>query len=447
MTKVLVVGGGVAGLSAALAASRGGAKTTLVESTAKVGLSRALMPFLLSDGWGEADIILPEAGSLSKAGVDVRTGEAVASVLRADGKLLIEPSTTRAGAVGGRGKGVGFDSIVICTGATSLVPQLRGLSKPNVFVLRQPADYLRLSAGLDEAATVVVSGPIPLALKLGEILATRGKRVQVYCGKDGLERQFSGPVARAIRRKASAADEAGRVSLVDDSVDSILGLDRAEAIVSSGSVRTCDAVVVIPRSIPAVPSVDCEKGSNGGLLVDARMSTSLPGVFAAGDSAEIKFKSGSVPARLHSTSRLGGEVAGINAAGGVASAAPSWAVEQTYFGLEFCSAGLSEEDAASMGLESATETGESVELRFSTRGEKRETLVSMVYDTSTHQVYGLQIAGWRAASLSSTASLIVSLGLTVEQLVHTESPYSPGFSFEVSPIALTAGKIRKLEGE
>jgi len=72
--------------------------------------------------------------------------------------------------------------------------------------------------------------------------------------------------------------------------------------------------------------------------------------------------------------------------------------------------------------------------------------VSMVYDATTLQVYGLQIAGWRASSLSSAAALIVSLGLTVEQLLHIESPYSPGLSFEASPIALTARKIRKLEG-
>ena len=346
----------------------------------------------------------------------------------------------------GRGMSTGFDSVAICTGSTSQSPQLRGLSKPNVFVLKEPADYLRLSAGLDALKTVVVSGPIPLALKLGEILASRGKRVLVYCGKEGLERQFSSPVAAAIRREASARREGGSVTLVDDSVDSILGVERAEAIVSSGSVRTCDAVVVVPRSVPFVPLVDCQKGRSGGLLVDASMSTSLPGVFAAGDSAEIKFKSGSVPARLYSTSRTGGDVAGTNAAGGRASATPSWAVEQTYFGLEFCSAGLSEEEASAMGLDAATETGECRDVRFGKGGGRRETLVSMVYDKSTHQVYGLQVAGWRASSLSSAASLIVSLGLTVEQLVHVESAYSPGFSYEVSPIALTAGKIRKLEG-
>ena len=115
MTKVVVVGGGVAGVSAALAASRGGAKTTLVESSKRVGLSKALMPFLTSDGWQEDDLILPEAGSLSKAGIEVRTGETVTSVRRGDGKIRLESSS-------GRGTNIGFDSFVICTGSTSQVP-------------------------------------------------------------------------------------------------------------------------------------------------------------------------------------------------------------------------------------------------------------------------------------------------------------------------------------
>jgi NADPH-dependent 2,4-dienoyl-CoA reductase/sulfur reductase-like enzyme len=446
MAKVVVVGGGVAGLSAALAASRHGAKTTLVESSRKVGLSRALMPLLISEGWAEDDLILPQTASLSEAGVEVRTGETVTSVQHGERTIRVAASSSRSDDADRRGTSIRFDSVIICTGATSQVPQLRGLSKPSVFVLRGPADYLKLSTGLDALQTIVVSGPIPLSLKLGEVLATRGKRVLVYCGKEGLAHQFGEGVAAAIRRAVSVGSKKDAVMLVDDSVDSILGVEKAEAIASSGSVQICDGVVVIPRSVPVVPAVDCEKGRDGGLLVDASMSTSLRGVFAAGDSAEIKFKSGSVPARLCSTSRMGGEVAGINAAGGKASAAPSWAVEQTYFGLEFCSAGLSEVEALAMGLDAATETGESRDTRFSASSDRRETLVSLVYDRATHQVYGLQIAGWRASSLSSAASMVVSLGLTVGQLVHMESPYVPGFSYEVSPIALTAGKIRDIEG-
>jgi NADPH-dependent 2,4-dienoyl-CoA reductase/sulfur reductase-like enzyme len=338
---------------------------------------------------------------------------------------------------------MGFDSLVICTGAASDVPQLRGLSKPNVFVLSGVAEYLKLSAGIGALQTIAVSGPIPLALKVGEMLAEKGKHVLVFCGKRGLAHQFSAPVAGAIRRQVHALSKRESVLLVDDSLDSILGVERAEAVVSSGSVRTCDGVVVIPRSVPVVPEVDCEKGRGGGLLVDASMSTSLPGVFAAGDNAELRFKSSSVPARLHSSSRVGGEVAGINASGGRALAAPSWAFEQAYFGLEFCSAGLTEEEATGMGLQAATESGEARDDRF---GVKRETFVSMVYDNETHQVYGMQIAGWRASSLSSAASLIVSLGLKAEQLLRVESPYMAGSSFDVSPISLTAGKILGQKG-
>jgi pyruvate/2-oxoglutarate dehydrogenase complex dihydrolipoamide dehydrogenase (E3) component len=416
-----------------------------MEASKKVGVSRALMPFLISDRGGEDDLILPEAGSLSREGVEVKTEEAVMSVSRAGRTIQVESSSPRAVGDDRRGRRAGFDSVVVCTGATSQSPQLRGLTKPNVFVLKQPADYLRLSAEVDSLSTIVVSGPIPLALKVGEILAARAKRVHIYCGKDGLNRQFSSPVAAAIRRGASSGQKGGHVSLVDGSVDSILGVARAEAVVSSGSVRTCDAVVVIPKSVASVPLVACQKGRNGGLLVDSSMSTSQSGIFAAGDAAEIKFKSGSVPARLYSTSRMGGEVAGTNAAGGKASFTPSWAVAQTYFGMEFCSAGLSEEEASAMGLEAATETGTSIDAKF--RGDgKRETFVSLVYDRGTHQVYGLQVAGWRASYLSSAASLIVSLGLTVEQLLHMESPYSPGYSHEDSPIALTAGKILEQEG-
>jgi len=437
MPKVVVVGGGVAGISAALAASRRGAETTLVESSKKVGLSRALMPFLISEGWDEDDLILPQAESLSQAGVEVRTGLTVDSIQYRERRLRVSSSSDA---------GIECHSVVICTGATSQPPELRGLSKPNVFVLKEPADYLRLSTGMAALQTLVVSGPIPLALKLGEILAAKGKRVRVYCGKEGLSRQFPEAVAAAIRREVSARGKDEDVMLVDGSVDSILGVQKAEAVSSDGSVQTCDGVVVIPRSVPAVPAVECERGRSGGLVVDSTMSTTLRGVFAAGDSAEVKFKSGSVPARLYSKSLTGGEVAGINAAGGNASAAPSWSAEQTYFGFEFCSAGLSEGEASAMGLEAATGTGVSRDVRFEGHGRVRETLVSLVYDQATHQVYGLQIGGWRASSLSSAASLIVSAGLTVEQLVHLESPYSPGSSFDASPIALTAGKILELEG-
>ena len=424
--RVVVVGGGVAGVSAALAASSRGAATTLFDPR-KAGASKALLPQLISDPWVREDALVM-AERLAEAGVELRA-ERVSAVAHEAKRILVGPPGHQEGSLA-------YDSLVICTGASSQAPQVKGVSKQGVFVLNEPADYLRLSASLDGLSRVAVSGPVPLALKLGELVAARGPKVEVFCGKGGLDRQFSRPVADVLRRAAS-------LSVVEGALESVLGVERAEAVVSGGSIHACDGVVIAPTSSPSYPAVDCQKGRGGGLLVDSSMRTSLPRVFAAGDAAEMRWRSGSVPARLFSTSLAGGEVAGANAAGGRELAAPSWAVEQTYFGLETCSAGLGEEDALAMGLDvgvASTVSGD---------GRGKDVVVSMVYDASTHQVYGLKAAGWRASSLSSAASIIVSLGLHAEQLVHLESPYSPGRTYESSPIGLTASKIasgmRRLE--
>lgn len=393
-----------------------------------------MMPLMVSQGLDEDGLVLPEAGELSAAGVDVRTSFEVAAVARKAGRLEVVPRPRR-------GERLSFDSVVVCTGAAPEPPQLRGASKPGVFVLRTPADYLAVSEGIGSMDRVAVSGPVLLGLKMGEALAKRGRVVSLYCGRGGLDGQFSSRVADWIR-DAALRGEAGDLTIVEESIDSILGVDRAEAVTSNGRVSAFDAVVIVPRSSPSYPETGCTKGQNGGLLVDPSMATSVSGVFAAGDSAEVRFKAGSVPARLFSTGVTGGEVAGANAAGGSALAAFSWAVEQTLLGVEYCSAGLRESEALAAGLDPGTVAG-----TYSGGGPREETFVSMVYDRSTRRVYGLEVAGRLASSLSAAASIVVALGLTADQLVHLESPYAPGLTNDVSPISLTARRIPELQGD
>jgi NADH oxidase (H2O2-forming) len=476
--RVLVIGGGVAGVAAARASADGGAETTLVESSKRVGVSRSRLPLIIADGLTEDDLVAHTAESLERAGIDLMIGVSVRSVVRKEARESARPhssnpsspSSFRVETSDSHLRSMEFDSVVVCTGTTRLSPQTRGISKEGVFVLSEAPDYLRLSARLSELRAVAVTGPIPLSLKLGELLALDGKRVEIYCGEKGLEKQFPISIAEEIRRRASRGlgkEGSGVVSLIDGQIDSILGVDRAEAIVSGGSVRVCDAVVVIPHSVPSFPLADCQKGGGGGLLVDAGMCTSQPDLFAAGDCAEFRFRSGSLPARLHSTSKLGGEVAGINASGGRAAASPAWAVQQKYFGLEYCSAGLGEqerEEVTAGGLDGGIEVGEFVvdgdggggppavretAVAATTRPiglhDNKTTFVSLVFDRATRQVYGIQVAGWLASSLSSAASLIVATGMTVEQLSYAEFAYSPGSTYEDSPIALTARRIHRRE--
>ena len=423
MPKIVIAGGGVAGVSAALAARRAGAETVLLEASKRVGFSRALMPFAVSGGLKEDDFFLPEASTLKEDGVEVRTEEKVLEVDHRERKVMTTRGWTR------------FDALVLANGSASQMPQVRGVTKANVFGLRALTDYLELSRALDSASRVAITGPLPLALKLGEAVSARGRRVDLFCGEDALVQQFPQAVARRI---GAASLEKG-VALVDGGVEAILGVRRAEAVFSRGVVHPCDCVVIIPRAVPSMPKVECERGANGGALVDPRMQTSLPSVFAAGDAAELRFKSGSIQARLYSAARTGGEVAGVNASGGSALAAFSWPIQQEYFGVECCAAGINQSEALDVGLESAR-VDDSFPCTDPAFGEDR-LAVSIVYDVRTNQVYGLRLAGRGAFAWSNAASFVVALGLTVEQLQRIESPYTPGLNTGLSPIGLTAGKI------
>jgi NADPH-dependent 2,4-dienoyl-CoA reductase/sulfur reductase-like enzyme len=214
-------------------------------------------------------------------------------------------------------------------------------------------------------------------------------------------------------------------------LDAIVGLDRVEAVMSAGEVHPCDGAVILPRSLPCLPSVDCTKGDHGGAVVDDSMRTTSPVVFAAGDCAEIRCGSGSLPSRFHSSSLAMGEIAGVNAAGGAARASMSRCLALDLFGVEVCVAGLDADGARSAGLDA---------VEFNALGEKGEPDASLVYDRVTLRLYGVQLAGRGALALSDYISLAVASGASLGDLAYQESPYLPSFNRDRSPISLTAGR-------
>jgi NADPH-dependent 2,4-dienoyl-CoA reductase/sulfur reductase-like enzyme len=412
VTRILVAGGGASGVAAAVSASGTGARVTLAEGSEVLLTDRAVLPRLLSSSPRRMDEGLTDPGELlARHGVEVRLGDPIISV---------DAGSRRARS---RGGWLEFDGLVLATGSTPIAPELRGSSLRGVFSMRTIDDYLALSDALPQLPHVVLAGPLPVSLMLAEAISQRS-RVSVFLG--------SAPLSESTRRSMQAVADAAAargVRLLHDDIDGVVGVGRAEAVLASGGIVPCDGVVLVPRTSPSLPSVECRRGDRGGALVDESMRTSCGRIFASGECAEMRFGSGTLPARLRSSSLVMGEAAGVNACGGNARASVSRCIALDLFGVELCAAGIDAHGARRLGVDAAEFCG----------GEEHVG-VSLTYERSTGVLLGVQVAGPGAVYLSEFASLVVSSGLTLEDLAYRESPCTQRFNRDRSPICLTAGR-------
>ncbi len=414
VTRLLVAGGGVAGVAAAVAASRMGAAVTIAEGCHQLARNKSLLPRLLTGDFAQEELSVADPDDLKgRFGIELRLDEPVISV-----DCAARTARTRNGRLE-------FDALVLATGSTPVPGDLRGASKLGVYTLYSADDYIALARAAGGLTQLALTGPLSVSLMVAQALS-RHSRVSVFLGGGALPR-FE---RRVLGMISSAASSRG-VSLLHESIDAIVGVNRAEAVVSAGAVHPCDGVVILPRISPRLPEIDCTKGDHGGVVVDESMRTSRKDVYAAGDCAELRCGSGSLPSRLHSSSLAMGKAAGANAAGGAAVASLSRCIALDLFGVELCVAGIDADEARRLGKDV---------VEFESEGGSEDLTISLSYDRVTHRLFGVQMVGRGALRLSEYVSFAVSSRARLDDLAYHECPYVPHLSREGSPISLTAGR-------
>jgi 2,4-dienoyl-CoA reductase-like NADH-dependent reductase (Old Yellow Enzyme family)/thioredoxin reductase len=150
--KVIVVGGGPAGMQAAIVAAQRGHKVTLFERDAKLGgqLNIAALPPFKGDIFPWIDYLVSQ---LKKAGVEVK----------------LNTDTTAEIVIGGNP-----DAIVIATGGTPLMPDTPGINKSNVATAQDV-----LSGKVKVGQNVVIIGGGMVGCETGHYLVEQGKSVTI----------------------------------------------------------------------------------------------------------------------------------------------------------------------------------------------------------------------------------------------------------------------------
>lgn len=306
--KIVVVGGGPAGVFAAIEAKRTAptAQVLLLTDEAcepyeKPPLSKAVLT-------GKA---LPEHALIAGP-----KGVAAHGVMVECAALITAIDRAAHQAIAADGRRFAYDALVLTTG--SLVRELSQLplGMPRVHYLRTEADARPLAAALRDCKHLVVVGGGLIGLEAAASAVELGIRTTVLevaprilgrvCDED-----TSAFIAEEHRRHGVDLHTATAIVGVRGAADSI------EIETSAGAILSAD-VVVVGTGVKPNDALATAAGlkTEAGVIVDEHCHTSDPAIFAAGDATRFPTPHGLIRLENWRHAQDQGAVAGRNAAGG-----------------------------------------------------------------------------------------------------------------------------------
>lgn len=159
------------------------------------------------------------------------------------------------------------------------------------------------------------------------------------------------------------------------------------------------------------PALGVKVGPRGGIIVNERMETSVPGIYAIGDVIDRTW--------LAHGASTEGIVAATNATGGNKKMNYRVIPACTFTSPEVAGVGMTEKEAREKGIN--VKTG-----RFMFAGNGRahaigetEGMIKIIGDAATDEIIGVRIMGPEAGEMIATAALAMSMEATVEEIVNT----------------------------
>lgn len=300
---IVVIGGGIAGVSAAESARKTSPQSTLilVSKEPELPYHRLNLTRYLAGELKEEHLpIYPEKWYSDNA----------ISLIREVELLTVDPKKKLLKFKGSRD--LNYDRLILAIGSHPYVPPFPGVRRENVTTLRTKKDADRILSQIHQSIRCLVIGGGLLGLETAGALAKKGVDVTLLEG-------FGWLLPRQLNQRAGdiLEDHIRTIGLKlrkSARTKEIIGDELARGVIlESGDTVPADLVIIATgvRSnsyLARLTGLDVNKG----VIVDNRLQTSVPDIFAAGDVAEHR----GVTYGTWGPSRFQGAIAGINAGSG-----------------------------------------------------------------------------------------------------------------------------------
>lgn len=270
---MVIIGGGAAGFAAAetLRRERHQGRVVMLSSDDAPPVDRPnLSKDYLSGNAPEEWVPLRPESFYSENGIDLRLNSNVTSIDPRSRAVMLAD-----------GSKVSYDRLLLATGAEPVRLSIPGADLPHVHTLRSLADCRAIIERAKTARRAVVLGASFIGLEVAASLRARQIEVHVVAPeKRPMERILGAEMGDFVR---SLHEEHGVVFHLEESANAI---DGHQVTLKSGSTLEADFVVA---GVGVRPRIELAERTgltlDRGVVLNAHLESSVPGIFAAGDIA------------------------------------------------------------------------------------------------------------------------------------------------------------------
>jgi NADPH-dependent 2,4-dienoyl-CoA reductase/sulfur reductase-like enzyme len=345
---VVIVGGGVAGISAAIEAKsvKPSCSVALMTNEGRIYSRPALTHAILRNAQSVDEVAIFSRSTLESLGVKTRFLSKVVS--------LDSRSKTIAFRSDSQEQSVKYGNLVLATGSKPALPRMPGLELEGVFSTKWAEDAFRVSALASPGMRACVVGAGFIGLETAQALLRRGLMVTLVEMQPRVLPELLEPdLSVKVRIQL---EKFGVKVLTSSLLQGIHGKKHVQQVTVKGKRLRTDLVAFatgVRPNVELASMVKTKRGSTGAIATDRMMKTNKEAIYAAGDCAEtLDIVSGKPVYRpLGTVAARSGTIAGSNAAR--KHVEYSGYLRRQYdriFGIEIVSMGLSMHQAKSLKI-------------------------------------------------------------------------------------------------